>query len=88
MATARKTTTKTTKSSKATPAPVTREELTQITNALTALAREVKTLKEQLSKAESSVPEDASDLKRRIRIWAEKGCNSQQLSWILDSPKV
>ena len=70
------------------PGPVTREELTQITKALTALAKEVKSLKEQLGESKKSSPAPAGDLGKRLRIWAENGCYPAQLLEILDSRKI
>ena len=44
---------------------VSREELTQLTKALTALAKEVKTLKTQLAEAKSSPSGSSEDLEQR-----------------------
>ena len=73
------------------PGSVTREELTQITKALTALAKEVKNLKDQLAKAKSSPVKNNGDLEKRIRTWAETDIGSPSkasLLSILDSKKI
>ena len=69
---------------------VTREELTQITKALTALAKEVKSLKAQLDEAKKSQPASSGDLEKRLRVWCSKqpGGDKERLLRILDSGKI
>ena len=87
MATTKKTAPKTVKANA--PAPVTREELTQITKALTTLAKEVKSLKSQLAEAKATPAGSADDLKRRLEYWSTKfGCDSQKLLSVLKSRKI
>ena len=69
---------------------VTREELTQITKALTALTKEVKSLKAQLEESKKSSPAPTGDLEKRLRAWAsdELGGDKEKLLRILDSGKI
>ncbi len=69
---------------------VSREELTQITKALTALAKEVKSLKAQLAETKSSPVGSSKDLEKRIRLWAsnQEGGDKEKLLRILDSKKI
>ena len=88
MATARKTTSKTTKTNA--PAPVTREELTQITKALTGLAKEVKSLKAQLAEAKGTPAGSNENLVRKLKLWASRsgGPDKEALVRCLDSKKI
>lgn len=72
------------------PGAVTREELTQVTKALTALAKEVKSLKAQLEESKKSSPASTGDLEKRLRAWAsdELGGDKEKLLKILDSGKI
>ena len=81
MATARKTTSKT----PAKAAPVTREELTQITKALTALTKEVNSLKAQLADAKNAPASSDEDLKERLRKWAKRQSTATGMRTLLEA---
>ena len=97
MATARKTTTKTTTAKTTKPADnVTKAELTQITKALATLTKEVKTLKAQLAEAKlqtttqtttTAADTDVESLKQRLVKYAEFR-KDQKLTWFLTTGRL